>query len=274
MNENSEHLIKVPAPNTLELLPELAKQLGGRLSGKKRLLHGGITLTRTLRTIYCDHKIELFANESLMCADVEARYGQFRLFMFNGRYRYGKPAANVRASGVEHAMFTIDGKLSPAQATLFESGILSSMLEIIRPEEGEQLDISQSLVRFFLNRPTPDRVMDFIHAVIELMPHEAPGYATIEVEAIPQALRPLIPWLTKWAIDDDEERSRKLKRSSVTSRQKLVDAVVPNLSYINEYLDSFGKNPPANACAFGSLAQAALEAQSLIELRRISQGCG
>ena len=70
--------------------------------------------------------------------------------------------------------------------------------------------------------------------------------------------------LSKWAIDDDEERARKLNRCADSTRQKLVDSVIPLLPAIDEFLGAFGANPPEEACALGSLAQAALEAKSLL----------
>jgi hypothetical protein len=105
-----------------------------------------------------------------------------------------------------------------------------------------------------------DRVATIIDAVIDLMPHDqrAPDFATF-----PETLRPLVPLLSRWAIDDDEERSRKLQRCARPTRQELVNAVIPLLPAIDNFLDSFGANPPEEACALGSLAQAALEAQSL-----------
>jgi hypothetical protein len=107
-----------------------------------------------------------------------------------------------------------------------------------------------------------NRVRTIIDAVIDLMPHEREAPAAFAI--FPEALRPLAPLLAKWAIDDDDERSRKVKRCARSARQKLVDAVVPLLPTIDSFLDSFGANPPEEACALGSLAQAALEAQSLL----------
>ena len=86
----------------------------------------------------------------------------------------------------------------------------------------------------------------------------------LEFGTFPPALRSLVPLIAKWAIEDDAERSRKLRRCSPSTRRKLTNAVVPLLPAIDQFLDSFGANPPEEACALGSLAQAALEAQSLL----------
>lgn len=248
----------------IALLHNLAQSLKGHVRKKAVHLYGGATLTRQLRGLYRGHKIELLANDELILADVEANYGQFELMQINPRskFHFGKPARTVTTNVAKYAIFTLDGNLSPAQAELYESGILGRLLDVIDPLEGEEINVSQRLVRVYLQRPNIDRVTTIIDAAIDLMPHErrAPSaFATL-----PEALRPLVPFLTKWAIDDDAERSRKLKRCTRSTRQKLVDAVVPLLPIIDDFLDSFGANPPEEACALGSLAQAALEAQSLV----------
>jgi len=227
-------------------------------------LYGGTTLTRQLRTLYRGHKIEVLANSELILADVEASYGRFELFVINPRpsTRYGKHARPINTTTAKHVLFTIEGNLSPSQSELCESGVLERLLDVIDPGEGEEINVSQRLVRVYLQRPSMNRVVAIIHAVIDLMPHDE--RAVPEFASLPDALRPLIPLLAKWAIDDDDERSRKLKRCTRSTRQKLVDAVVPLLPAIDNFLDSFGANPPEEACALGSLAQAALEAQSLL----------
>ena len=249
----------------ITLLDDLAQRLKGRLRKKTVHLYGGATLTQQLRGLYRGHKIELLANNELILADVEASYGRFELIQINPRstrFQHGKPARTVTTSGAKHAIFTLDGNLSLAQAELYESGILGRLLDVIDPSEGEEINVSQRLVRVYLQRPNMDRVTTIIDAVIDLMPHEQGTPAAFAT--IPEALRPLVPLLAKWAIDDDDERSRKLKRCTRSTRQKLVDAVVPLLPTIDSFLDSFGANPPEEACALGSLAQAALEAQSLL----------
>lgn len=251
------------------VLRVLSATLGGRVGIKKVELYDGSILTQVLCTTHREHKIELLANEEMILVDVEARFGPFELLMFNqrpGNFSYGKSAAIVTALGVEHHMHTLDGSLSPAQAALLESGVLSRLLESIAPKELEEINVSQRLVRVYLQNPTAERVTTVINAVIDLMPHESPCERSGEFDDWPDSLRPLIPLLSKWAIDDDEERSRKLKACAGSTRQRLVDAVTPALPAIDAFLKSFGKNPPEDVCALGSLAQAALEAQSMAKL--------
>jgi hypothetical protein len=256
-------------PNHVEndcigVLHNLAPSLKGHVRKKIVRLYGGTTLTRQLRTLYRGHKVELLANSELILADVEASYGRFELFVINPRPStlYGKPARPINTATARHVIFTIGGHLSPPQSELCESGVLERLLDVINPGDGEEINVSQRLVRVYLQQPSMNRVVAIIHAVIDLMPHDE--RAVPEFASLPDALRPLIPLLAKWAIDDDDERSRKLKRCTRSTRQKLVDAVVPQLPAIDTFLDSFGANPPEEALALGSLAQAALEARSLL----------
>lgn len=227
------------------------------------LLYGGVTLTHQLRARYREHTIELLANNELILVDVESTFGQFELLMSNPRPTSlpGKIAHTIQTPRAKHAIYTFGGILSGPQSELCVPGVLGRILDVIDPKEGEEINASQSLVRVYLNEPSTDRVITIIDAVIDLMPHER---ARAEFATLPEELRPLIPLLEKWAIDDDDERSRRLKRCTQVTRQRLVNAVVPLLPAINNFLDSFGADPPEKACALGSLAQAALEAQSLL----------
>lgn len=252
--------------NSISALRAIAEAFGSRMRKKRVYLEDGSVLTQSLRATFREHKIELLANDNLVLADVEARYGEFKLLKINERpskYRFGNTAATISASAAEHTVRTIDGKLSRAQAELIASGVLSRLIERINLQTDEELNISQGLVRAYLRLATAERLMSFINAVMEVMPHEESGRYN-EIKQLPEELQALIPLLPKWAIDDDEERTRKVRRCSPSTRQKLVDTVVPLLPEINQFLDGFGKNPPEAVCALGSLAQAAVEAQMLL----------
>jgi len=250
--------------NSIGALNDLAQSLGGRVTKKNVMLIGRGNITQQLRAVYRGHKIELLANDSLILADIEARYGQFELLLINPlltRIPYGKPALMIESAGVTHLIFTIGGSLSRSQSELYQSGVLKRLLDVIEPQEGEEINISQQLFRVYLSAPRTIRVMAIINAVIDLMPHETPERTFADI--LPDDLQPLVPLIPKWAIGDDKERTRKLRRCAQSTRRKLIDTVVPLLPAIDKFLDGFGANPPEEACALGSLAQAALEAQSL-----------
>jgi len=270
MNQVLDQAITDGAGDGIDVLNDVGKVLGTPVKRAKVMLPGGVTLTRQLRAPYRGHRVDLHANHDWVLADIEARYGQFRLFYINpraGQSRYGAPACTVDVSGVEHPVFNYHGELSPPQADLVESGVLERLLSVIDPQEGEEINISQRLVRVYLRRPSTQRVMAVIHAVMDLMPHESDWNEGRTIEEIPVALRPLIPLVSRWAISDDKERWQKLNRCAPSTRQKLVGAVVPLIPAINQFLETFGDSLPEEACAFGDLVQAALEAQSLLAER-------
>ncbi len=77
-----------------------------------------------------------------------------------------------------------------------------------------------------------------------------------------EGLRGLIP---KWTLSDDEERSEMLQEASSAELKSFVATVSPHIPAIDEYLDSFGDEPPPEAAvALGALAECCLEAQTLI----------
>ena len=129
------------------------------------------------------------------------------------------------------------------------------------------MNVSQRLIRAYLRRPDKKRVLNFVHAVIDLMPYKKDGATLISAAALPRELRPLVPLISKWALSDDVERAQKLKRCAESTRQKLTDTVIPLLPVIDKFLDSFGINPPEEVCVLGDLAQTALEAKSLLPIK-------
>src|SRR6266853_6378128 len=98
----------------IEVLDDLARVFGVQVKRAKVMFAGGATLTRRLRALYRRHEIELLANQDLMIADVEARFGEFTLLYINPRVRlsHGAPAYTVHASGIDHNVFNSGGELS------------------------------------------------------------------------------------------------------------------------------------------------------------------
>jgi hypothetical protein len=267
MSNKPEQASATGGQGGFEVLNDLAKAFVSSVKRTKVMLRDGSVLTRILRAQYRKHQIELVSNEKLMLIDVEANYGQFTLLRVKAAAQQGMRSAGetVTASGRPYEICAVAlTELSRAQSDLIASGAVAGILESVSLRDGEEINISQRLVRMFLLSPTRERVMAFIDAVIDLMPHEPGRKNQFGFEGLPDSLRPLIPLLGKWAISDDDQRSRKLRRCTQSTRQRLVTGVVPFLHEIDEYLGSFGENPTEEACAFGDLAQAALEAQSLI----------
>ena len=82
----------------------------------------------------------------------------------------------------------------------------------------------------------------------------------LDANRLPAALRPLAPLFDRWAVADDEERSRRVRRASVAQRHALVQTIAPYVEQIDAYLASFDPNPlPEEAIRMGELAEVAAE---------------
>jgi hypothetical protein len=255
----------------VETVNEIATVIGGRLKNVKSRYSDGSTRIRQLRVEHLGHQIEIEADHESMMIDIEARFGQFTLLYVNPwEELYGSPwdrrpaACIIHAATGDYKVYTYGNKLSAEQAQLIEAGTLQRLIETLRLSPEEMMNISQRLVRFDLKKPSAERALAAIHAVISLMPHES--FKSFKAyDELPTELQPLIPFISKWGISDDEERWQKLRRSARSTRQKLVEAVMPMLPAINKYLDTFKSEPlPLEACELGDLCQAALEAQRLM----------
>jgi len=255
-------------PDSVQVVDEIAKAIGGRLKNVKSRWLDGSTRIRQLRVEHLGHQIEIVADHESMMFDIEARFGQFYLLYVNpwkeNRWDEKPPAYTIQAAGMEYRVYTHGNKLSPEQTQLLEAGTLKRLIEAIQLRPEETMNVSQRLVRFDLKKPSAERALTAIRAVISLMPHESSN-SFRPYDELPSKLHPLVPLMSKWGISDDEERWQKIRRSARSTRQKLVDAVVPLLPAINEYLDAFKSEPLSpEACELGNLAQAALEAQRLL----------
>lgn len=256
-------------PDGIEVIGGVAKVLGGRLKNVKAPLLDGSVRVRQLRAEHLGHQIEILADHESVHFDIEARFGQFTLLYVNPwkEHRWGgRPAAcTILALDTEYRVYTYGNKLSPEQTQLVESEALKRLVEVIQLRPEESMLVSQRLFSLDLKRPSVERALAAIHAVINLMPHESSKRFT-PYDELPSTLQPLVPFISKWGISDDEKRWQKIQRSASSTRQKLVDTVVPLLPAIDEYLDTFkGASPSPEACELGNVAQAALEVQRLLK---------
>ena len=257
------------APDAIEVVNEIAKTIGGRLRNVKSRWLDGSMRVRELRLEYLGHQITIVANHDSMMIDIEVRFGQFTLLCINPwkehHWEGRRAACTVHTEAGDYEIYTYGNKLSPEQTELVEAGTLERLLEVIQLRTEEMMNVSQRLVRFDLKNPSSDRALTAIQAVIQLMPHES-FKSFRQYDELPNELQPLVTLVSKWSISDDEERSQKIRRAARSTRQKLVDTVLPLIPIINQYLDTFKTEPLSpEACEFGDLAQAALEAQILLK---------
>lgn len=114
-------------------------------------------------------------------------------------------------------------------------------------------------ISVFPERATPDLVTR-LQAIVKACPLIGESAPTGAVVDLPPSLRPLVPLLSEWAMEDDEERTRKVRHASRVRLRKFRRAVEPLLGEIDEYLRSFGRRPlPLVAIQVGLLAEALAE---------------
>jgi len=136
----------------------------------------------------------------------------------------------------------------------------------------ESLHIGNGCASLYIQRFLCDEVLNALgifYQLIALLPSEEEE--TIYYKELPEELHMLIPWIKRWGISDDNERSNKIGKASSKALAKLVDAVEPEFSIINTYLDSFSNKPlTKQAILLGALAEGASEAKILLR-RRIAE---
>lgn len=251
----------------MEVLHELAAILGTKAKKASGLYSDGSKTIGRVRAMHRDHRIELeLTDRNRMMVDVEARFGSFTLMVVNEQPRslnFPSSKRSLQACGRAFMIYSYPATLSTVQIRLLESGAIEKIFEAFRFDDKDELQVSQKLVRLWTDAPTAQRVMAFINAVVDFMPHESRDPIR-KTDGVPEALLPLVPLLDRWGISDDEERSQKLAKCARSTRERLVRQVVPLLPAIDEFLASFGKDPPEEVCEWGDLAQAAIEAQSML----------
>jgi len=103
-------------------------------------------------------------------------------------------------------------------------------------------------------------LVERLQAIIAALPPDAPGDTLEGIDELPLPLRVLVPFFARWAISDDDERTKALSHASKRRQRELCDAVEPLLPQIGAYLASFGDRPlsPA-AIRIANLAEAVTE---------------
>ena len=106
----------------------------------------------------------------------------------------------------------------------------------------ESLHIGNGYAHLYLQRFTSDDVfiaLDILYQLLTLLP--SAEEVQTDLEELPENFHKLIPLIKKWGICDDSERSDMISQASSNALAKLVDAVEPEFSAINTYLNSFSK---------------------------------
>ncbi len=147
-------------------------------------------------------------------------------------------------------------------AQFLKSKALQRALIALQPSGTESVHIYRNGIVVYLHRDSHDQVMFAIEALCTLAEEMPTLDKKLDAVVLPAQFGGLSDLILKWAVGDDEARSGLIAHASLEELQCFVASVMPYISAINEYLDSFGtENPSEAAVALGALAECAIEAQ-------------
>ena len=133
----------------------------------------------------------------------------------------------------------------------------------------ESLHIGDGYASLYIQRFVCEDVLkalDILYQLLALIP--SAEKASINYQDLQEDFHKLIPWIKRWGICDDNERSDKISKASSTALAKLVDAVEPEFSTINIYLDSLHDKPlTEKAILLGALAEGTSDAKLILKKR-------
>lgn len=188
-------------------------------------------------------------------------FRQQLLFSLNRPEDYRRDAVTV--GSIDHSTvlgYSIGDRMAALQTWLevpYHRALLAALG--LAPDEYMHFYENGAWISVFPERATPDLVTR-LQAIVKACPPIGGNVPTDAVADLPPSLRPLVPLFREWAIEDDEERTRKINHSGRVRLRKFHGAVEPLLGEIDEYLRSFGSRPlPLVAVRIGLLAEAVAE---------------
>jgi len=133
--------------------------------------------------------------------------------------------------------FLKEVEFSPAESAFFYNNGISFVLDLSRDVKAMLDEIIEIINRHPLVFATKSK-------------------SSISKKNIPEKLRPLFPYLSKYAVSDDSIRSELVDGMSAKKKKELIDAVKPLFSDINSHINSFGDTPlTEEAMLIGNLAE-------------------
>jgi hypothetical protein len=206
-------------------------------------------------------KVRLHANSDFMVGQVS---GSFAIDAFSiNRRDLGMSEVPLRMARFP-ALPVFARQASDQLAELLDSAALRQALDDLQLKEKESLHLYVDAIVFYLQRSSVCEIMSAIE-VTRRLAEQLPTrnkYQGVDLDVLPSNFKVLIPFIRKWGVTDDLERSELLEKASRKTLERLVRSVSPHLSLIDEYLSSFGKEPLSEAAiALGALAECTVEAQ-------------
>jgi hypothetical protein len=187
-------------------------------------------------------KVRLRANSNFMVGQVS---GSFAIDAFSiNRCDVGKSEAPFRISGFP-ALPVFARQTSGQLEELLNSVALRQALNDLQLKEKESLHLYADDIVWYLQRSSVREITSAVEVTCCLAEQPPAGNEGqgIDVAVLPSKFKALNSYLRKWAVTDDEERSELLEKASRVTLERLVKSVAPHLSSIDEYLDTFGKEP-------------------------------
>ena len=278
-----------PLENHVNMLKEIAQKLGKRTSPlnlidpqvnrthwdwrdvltDKSVSPG--TFTRKLSYKINDLKVMLRVNDEYLVADLRGSFDNSVICSFVKRNVHNPNLTPASASIYRDYGYNvfIDSNLNTEKTlTFIQKPAFKNFVKRLQLSANESLHIGRGYANLYLQRFACDEVLntlDIIYQLLDLLPKDG---TQVDLEGLPEEFTVLIPWIKRWAISDDEERSEKISRASSKTLSRFVQVVSPNFNGINKYLDSFEKDVlPEHAILLGTLAECATEAQLILKAR-------
>jgi hypothetical protein len=228
----------------------------------------GAPFTRSLSVKHRGLKLAICANDEYMLVKVEGPYREQVSINHPDRICATLvPAEMLSMAARNYPTFVSSERvsLSPALLKKLNGGTLAQLLQVAELGDKGSIHLRADEASVYLALPfAPQRVSRVIEALIGVLPEGKQQACELELSRLPSQFVPLLSLIPTWSVPDDIERQELLTQSPTQSLIVLVEVVEPLLNSIGEYLDSFGGNPPLEACALGTLAECAVEAKALL----------
>lgn len=213
---------------------------------------------------FASHRIRLRANGEFVAAEIPSSL-DVDVFSVNRQDKVFQLAPSPFKVPSFPSLQIFANSTGDALRQFIASPSLSLALTALRLKEAESLHIYRSGPVLYFRPESPDEVLSAVKTLCDLVQKLPSSDGSVNLDGLPPEFKKLSAFIREWAEPDDELRSELLGRKSEAELRKLVAAVEPHIPSIEEYLDSFGEEPPPEvAAALGRLAECVCEARLIL----------
>jgi hypothetical protein len=240
-------------------LAELANELKASIRSQQKIdISGEVSYDGILKT-YRKHKLEVDLYKTFLSVTISANSSlAFAINQPDRMFGYRVP---LQLADSPYPVYVAEQSAEFVQderAKNFLANVLS-FLKTVEFSNAESAYFYNNGIRLQVN---PDRdIKAIIDRMIDLISQHEDVFRekytrSILEKNVPDNLRDLIPYLQKYAISDDCERSQLIDTLSDKEKNELISAVTPLFEQISGYLDSFADRPlTEEAALIGNLAE-------------------